>query len=87
MQFAEISANDNRQSSILNLAHRLYLARLEEQAADKLAREASARRMKIEADLCDFVGYVVEGSGVEPTRINGVHTQDEAAIAEEGGEE
>lgn len=61
MKFSDICNNDSRRDAILNLSHRLKVARDEEEAADALAREASMRRMKIEQELCEIVRVVCIG--------------------------
>ena len=80
MMFFEVCEHDSHKETILNISHKLFVARQEEQIANQLAQEATEKRMKIEEDLCNIVGIVVDRNSELMSKVNGVHSSDESEV-------
>ena len=78
MMFFEVCEHDSHKETILNISHKLFVARHEEQIAHQMAQEATEKRMKIEEDLCNIVGIVVDRNSELMSKVNGVHSSDES---------
>ena len=81
MMFFEICEHDSHKETILNISHKLFVARREEQIAHQMAQEATEKRMKIEEDLCNIVGIVVDRNSELMSKVNGVHSSDESEVS------
>ena len=82
MMFFEVCEHDSHKETILNISHKLFVARQEEQIAHQIAQEATEKRMKIEEDLCNIVGIVVDRNSELMSKVNGVHSSDESEASE-----
>ena len=82
MMFFEVCEHDSHKETILNISHKLFVARQEEQIARQMAQEATEKRMKIEEDLCNIVGIVVDRNSELMSKVNGVHSSDESEASE-----
>ena len=80
MMFFEVCEHDSHKETILNISHKLFVARQEEQIANQMAQEATEKRMKIEEDLCNIVGIVVDRNSELMSKVNGVHSSDESEV-------
>lgn len=80
MMFFEVCEHDSHKETILNISHKLFVARQEEQIAHQMAQEATEKRMKIEEDLCNIVGIVVDRNSELMSKVNGVHSSDESEV-------
>ena len=78
MMFFEVCEHDSHKETILNISHKLFVARQEEQIAHQMAQESTEKRMKIEEDLCNIVGIVVDRNSELMSKVNGVHSSDES---------
>ena len=81
MMFFEVCEHDSHKETILNISHKLFVARQEEQIAHQMAQEATEKRMKIEEDLCNIVGIVVDRNSELMSKVNGVHSSDEIEVS------
>ena len=81
MMFFEVCEHDSHKETILNISHKLFVARQEEQIANQMAQEATEKRMKIEKDLCNIVGIVVDRNSELMSKVNGVHSSDESEVS------
>ena len=81
MMFFEVCEHDSHKETILNISHKLFVARQEEQIANQMAQEATKKRMKIEEDLCNIVGIVVDRNSELMSKVNGVHSSDESEVS------
>ena len=80
MMFFEVCEHDSHKETILNISHKLFVARQEEQIAHQMAQEATEKRMNIEKDLCNIVGIVVDRNSELMSKVNGVHSSDESEV-------
>ena len=78
--FFEVCEHDSHKETILNISHKLFVARQEEQIAHQMAQEATEKRMNIEKDLCNIVGIVVDRNSELMSKVNGVHSSDESEV-------
>ena len=83
MMFFEVCEHDSHKETILNISHKLFVARQEEQIAHQMAQEATEKRMKIEEDLCNIVGIVVDRNSELMSKVNGVHSSDESEVKDD----
>ena len=81
--FFEVCEHDSHKETILNISHKLFVARQEEQIAHQMAQEATEKRMKIEEDLCNIVGIVVDRNSELMSKVNGVHSSDESEVKDD----
>ena len=81
MMFFEVCEHDSHKETILNISHKLFVARQEERIARQMAQEATEKRMKIEEDLCNIVGIVVDRNSELMSKVNGVHSSDESEVS------
>ena len=81
MMFFEVCEHDSHKETILNISHKLFVARQEEQIAHQMAQEATEKRMNIEKDLCNIVGIVVDRNSELMSKVNGVHSSDESEVS------
>ena len=81
MMFFEVCEHDSHKETILNISHKLFVARQEEQIANQMAQKATQKRMKIEEDLCNIVGIVVDRNSELMSKVNGVHSSDESEVS------
>ena len=79
--FFEVCEHDSHKETILNISHKLFVARQEERIAHQMAQEATEKRMKIEEDLCNIVGIVVDRNSELMSKVNGVHSSDESEVS------
>ena len=79
--FFEVCEHDSHKETILNISHKLFVARQEEQIAHQMAQEATEKRMNIEKDLCNIVGIVVDRNSELMSKVNGVHSSDESEVS------
>lgn len=79
--FFEVCEHDSHKETILNISHKLFVARQEEQIAHQIAQESTKKRMKIEKDLCNIVGIVVDRNSELMSKVNGVHSSDESEVS------